>query len=90
MEIILIQDIVSFAKMNRSVVPLPVFKRVLWKHTWRYQVIIQFTESLPVSIIESCHSEGAKLELIQFVTLTFRTLIKKDLLTMALVLMRIV
>lgn len=36
-----------------------------------------------MDIIESCHSEGAKLELIQFVTVTIRTLIKKDLQTMA-------
>lgn len=34
--------------------------------------------SLPVGVMESCHSEGAKLELIQFVTVTIRTLIKKD------------
>lgn len=90
-EIILtIQHIVSSAAMNHSVISLPVFQRVLWKYTWRHQVIIQFADSLPVSIMESCHSEGAKLELIQFVTVTIRTLIKKDSQTVALVLMCIV
>ena len=90
-EIILtIQHIVSTTAMNHSVVPSPMFQRVLWKYRWRHQVIIQFADSLPVSIMESCHSDGIKLELIQFVTVTIRTLIKKDLQTMALVLMRIV
>lgn len=41
--------------------------------------MIEFPDSLPVSIMESCHSEGAKLELIQFVTMTIWTLIKKGL-----------
>ena len=90
MEIVLIQHIVSSTAMTHSVVPLPMFQRVLWKYTWRHQVIIQFADSLPVSIMESCHSEGAKLELIQFVTVTIWTLIKKDSQTMALVLMCIV
>lgn len=91
MEIILtIQHIVSCTAMNHSVIPLPMFQRVLWKYTWRHQVIIQFADSLPVSIMKSCHSEGAKLELIQFVTVTIRTLIKKDSQIMALVLMCVI
>lgn len=43
-----------------------------------------------MNIIESCHSGGAKLELIQFVTVSIWTLIKKDSLMMASVLICIV
>lgn len=40
---------------------------------------MRFAQSLTVSIMESCQSEGAKLELIQFVSLTIQTLIIKGL-----------
>lgn len=57
-EIIIIQNIISSTAMNHSAITLPVFQRVLWKYTWRHQVIIQFADSLPMRIMESCHSEG--------------------------------
>lgn len=83
-EIILtIQHIDSSIAINHLVIPLPLFQRVLRRYRWRHQVIIEFADSLPVSIMESCHSDRAKLELIQFVTVTSQTLIKKDLQTMA-------
>lgn len=74
---VIIQHIASAISMNHLVTVIPTFQRVHSKHTWRHQVIIQYSDILPVNIIESCHSEGAKLELIQFVTVTIQTLIKK-------------
>lgn len=65
--------------INHSVILLPMFQRVLQKCTQRHQVLMRFADCLTVSIMESCHSEGAKLELIQFVSLTIQTLIIKGL-----------
>lgn len=45
---------------------------------------------MPATIIESCHLEEAKWDLIQFARMTIRTLIKKDWEIMTLVLMCIV
>ncbi len=66
------------------------FRGCFRKHTWWHEVIIKFPGSQHVSIMESCHSGWAKLELIQFISVTIRTLIKKGWQRMVFVLMCIV